>query len=67
MTTTPRMNVKTSFGVYQNITRRLTTPAAVTIVRHLAPIFLIARTASCLMVHPGVPATDIKGIVFSPT
>jgi len=32
-------------------------------LRDLAPIFLIARTASCLMVHPSVPAKGIKDFV----
>jgi tripartite-type tricarboxylate transporter receptor subunit TctC len=32
-------------------------------LRDLAPIFLIARTASCLMVHPNVPAKGIKEFV----
>jgi tripartite-type tricarboxylate transporter receptor subunit TctC len=32
-------------------------------LRDLAPIFLIARTASCLMVHPAVPARGIKELV----
>ncbi len=32
-------------------------------LRDLSPIFLIARTASCLMVHPNVPARGIKEFV----
>ena len=32
-------------------------------LRDLAPIFLIARTASCLMVHPSVPAKSIREFV----
>ena len=32
-------------------------------LRDLAPIFLIARTASCLMVHPSLPAHGIKEFV----
>ena len=32
-------------------------------LRDLAPIFLIARTASCLMVHPSVPAKGVKDFV----
>mgnify|MGYP002628916152 CR=1 FL=1 len=32
-------------------------------LRDLAPIFLIARTASCLMVHPSVPVKGIKDFV----
>jgi tripartite-type tricarboxylate transporter receptor subunit TctC len=32
-------------------------------LRDLQPIFLIARTASCLMVHPNVPAKGIKEFV----
>jgi tripartite-type tricarboxylate transporter receptor subunit TctC len=32
-------------------------------LRDLAPIFLIARTASCMMVHPSLPATGIKEFV----
>ena len=32
-------------------------------LRDLMPIFLIARTASCLMVHPSVPARGIKEFV----
>ncbi len=32
-------------------------------LRDLAPIFLIARTASCLMVHPSVPAKGVRDFV----
>ncbi len=32
-------------------------------LRDLAPIFLIAKTASCLCVHPSVPAKNIKELV----
>lgn len=32
-------------------------------LRDLQPIFLIARTASCLMVHPSVPAKGVKEFV----
>jgi tripartite-type tricarboxylate transporter receptor subunit TctC len=32
-------------------------------LRDLAPIFLIARTASCLCVHPSVPAKGVKDFV----
>ena len=32
-------------------------------LRDLAPIFLIARTASCLMVHPSVPARGVKDLI----
>lgn len=32
-------------------------------LRDLAPIFLIARTASCLVVHPSVPAKGVKDFV----
>ena len=32
-------------------------------LRDLAPIFLIARTASCLCIHPSVPAKGVKDFV----
>ncbi len=32
-------------------------------LRDLAPIFLIARTASCLCVHPSVPAKGVKEFI----
>jgi tripartite-type tricarboxylate transporter receptor subunit TctC len=32
-------------------------------LRDLAPIFLIARTASCLCIHPSVPAKGVKEFV----
>lgn len=32
-------------------------------LRDLAPIFLIARTASCLMVHPAVPAKGVQEFI----
>ncbi len=31
--------------------------------RDLAPIMLIARTASCLSIHPGIPANNVKEFV----
>ena len=32
-------------------------------LRDLAPVFLIARTASCLCIHPSVPAKGVKDFV----
>lgn len=32
-------------------------------LRDLAPIFLIARTSSCLMVHPSVPAKGVQDFI----